>query len=227
MFGFWFLDYNLNIWKVTARLCALVLAVIVFLPLHEIIHIKIAKKFLDEKCKIRDFQFFNFFDPIGAVFMLIFQYGWARRWNFYFHKPLNNRSEIVITNLSGPLFNFLSAVIIKVVVNLFALLSVYLKLNLSWVILVFYYLVEINVRLATIEFLPIPPLDGFKIIEAFIPERYMEQYFRNYFVIWIILSILLLVGFFDFPVFVLENIMHRGVDILSSLPFMFFRGLKF
>ena len=227
MFGFWFLDYDLSMWNVTARLCALVLVIVIFLPLHEIIHIKVAKKFLGEKCRIRDFNFFNFFDPIGAIFMLIFQYGWARRWNFYFHAPLRSRNEVVITNLSGPLFNFLSAVIIKVTVNLLILLSVYFKLNLSWIILVFYYLISINVRLATVELLPIPPLDGFKVIEAFIPEKYMEQYFRNYFIIWIVLSILLLVGVFDLPIFILENIMHKGVDILSSLPFILFKGLKF
>lgn len=227
MFGFWFLDYNLNMWNITARLCALILAVVIFLPLHEIIHIKIAKKFLGEKCKMRDFHFFNFFDPFGAIFMLIFQYGWARRWTFYFHAPLHNRNEVVITNLSGPLFNFLSAVIIKVIVNVFTLLSVYFKLNLSWIVLIFYYLVSINITVATIELLPIPPLDGFRIVEAFIPEKYMERYFKNYFLIWIVLSILLLLGVFDLPIFILESMMHGVVDILSSLPFTLFKGLKF
>lgn len=219
MFGFWFFDYNLNMWTVTARLCALVLAVIIFLPLHEIIHIKVAKSFLNEECRIRDFSFFDFFNPVGAVFMLIFQYGWAKRWNLYFNSPLNNRHEVVITNLSGPLFNFLSAVFVKLVVKLLALLSIYININLSWIISVFYYLVEINVRLATVELLPIPPLDGFKALEVFMPKRYMEQYFRNYFMIWIVLSILLFAGVFDVPIYILENAMYRGVDILSSIPF--------
>lgn len=227
MFGFWFLDYNLNMWSVTARLCALLLAVVVFLPLHEIIHIKVARRFLGEKCKITDFSFFDFFNPIGATFMLIFQYGWARRWDSYYGVSLNNRHEVVIANLAGPFFNFLSAVLIKTIVNLFTLLSIYLNINLPWITLVLYCLVEINVRLATIELLPIPPLDGFKVLEAFIPKKYMRQYFKNYFMIWLVLSVLLFAGIFDVPIYILENVIYRGVDILSSIPFVLVRSLKF
>ncbi len=214
-------------WNVTARLCSLILAVVIFLPLHEVIHIKIAKSFLGEKCKIRDFSFFDFFNPIGAIFMLIFQYGWAKRWSLYFNAPLNNRHEVVITNLSGPLFNFLSAVLIKIIVNLFTLLSICFKINLSWIILVFYYLVEINIRLSVVELLPIPPFDGFRALEAFIPEKYMGQYFKNYFMIWIVLSILIFTGVFDVPMYILENAMYKGVNILSSIPFILVKGLKF
>ena len=226
MFGFWFFDYNLNMWTVTTRLAALVVAVLLFLPLHEIVHIKVAKAFAGIRCRIRDFSLFDFFDPIGAVFMLLFQYGWAKRWTFFFSSDFKNRHEIAITNLSGPLFNFLSAVIIEILARMITMISIFANLNLSWIILFLYYLSGANITLATINLLPIPPFDGFKVIEAFIPNKYMSRYYDNYFFISLVLAVLLLCGVFDGPISRLEEAMYKSVNILSSIPFILFKGLS-
>ena len=225
MFGFWFFEYNLNMWNVTARLLALVIAVLVFLPLHEIVHIKVAKAFMGLKCRIRDFAFFDFFDPIGAVFMLLFQYGWAKRWNLFFQAPLKSRHEIIITNLSGPLFNFFSAVAVAILSRVLTMISILSNFDLSWFIFVLYYLAGINVTLATINLLPVPPFDGFRTIEAFVPNKYLSKYYDNYFFISLILAILLLCGMFDTLISKLEGVMYASVYTLSSIPFMIFRGL--
>ena len=72
--------------------------------------------------------------------------------------------------------------------------------------------------LTTFNLLPIPPFDGFKIVEAFIPVKYLEKYYRNYFLIFVILSVLLLSGLFDVPLAILEQSIFRAVKLLSGIP---------
>ena len=221
MFGLWFVNQNLDIYSVTARLTALVVMILIFLPLHEIIHIKVAKSFRGENLKIRDISFFDFFDPVGAVFMLIFQYGWAKRF-IYFESLPNSKHEIVVTHLSGPLFNFLSAVLfnsVSLFIPLFGLNSIS-----GWIFSFLQCIVEINITLTTINLLPIPPFDGFRVIEAFIPVKYLEKYYRNYFLIFVTLSVLLLSGLFDVPLTILEQSIFRAVNLLSRIPLMIIRA---
>lgn len=221
MFGLWFVNQNLDMYSVTARLAALVVMILIFLPLHEIIHIKIAKSFCGEHLRIRDFSFFDFFDPVGAIFMLIFQYGWAKR--FMYSENLNiNKHEIVITYLSGPLFNFLSAVLFNSIAIFIPLFG--LDAFSGWIFLFLQCIVEINITLTTINLLPVPPFDGFKVVEAFIPVKYLEKYYRNYFLIFIVLSVLLLSGIFEVPLSILEQAVFRAVNLLSKIPLMIFRA---
>ena len=215
MFGMWFIDQNLDIYSVTARLAALVVMILIFLPLHEIIHIKVARGFCGEHVRIRDFSFFDFFDPVGAILMLIFQYGWAKRF-LYFENLPSSKHELVITHLSGPLFNFLSAVLVHSIVVFIPLFG--LNLVSGWIFLFLKCIVEINIMLTTFNLLPIPPFDGFKIVEAFIPVKYLEKYYRNYFLIFVILSVLLLSGLFDVPLAILEQSIFRAVKLLSGIP---------
>ena len=225
MFGFWFINQNLDVYSVTAKLAALVVMILIFLPLHEIIHIKVARSFSGEHLRIRDFSFFDFFDPIGAIFMLIFQYGWAKRFIYSEHLPAS-KHELVITHLSGPLFNFLSAVLFNILAILISVFNLKFNIFLKWLFLFFYYIVEVNVTLTTINLLPVPPFDGFKVVETFIPMKYLEKYYRNYFFISITLSVLLLSGFFDAPLMFLEQAIYRAVNILSSIPLMFLKILR-
>ena len=72
MFGFWFLDPNLNFSLLTARLAASIIAIIFFLPLQEISHIWLSHIFSGVKFNIKSYSLAELFDPIGALFMLLF-----------------------------------------------------------------------------------------------------------------------------------------------------------
>ena len=96
-------------------------------------------------------------------------------------------------------------------------------LHLSWFASVTEFLIEINVALTVINLFPIPPLDGFKICEAFIPGRYLEKYKRNYFLISTILFIMLLFGFFDIPLQIMSNAVYKSMKMIALIPFILFR----
>ena len=222
MFGLWFLDSNLNFSSLTARITALIIGIIFILPMREISHIWLSHVFSGIKFKFKSYPFFDFFDPIGALSMLFFKYGWAKKVPYFVTEP-DNRSEYIFVYLAGTAFTFFSGIILGIIFNIIGLLILTYKLHLSWFANVTEFLIEINVVLTVVNLLPIPPLDGFKICEAFIPGRYLEKYKRNYFLISTILFIMLLFGFFDIPLQIMGNAVYKSMKMIAGIPFVLFR----
>lgn len=133
-------------------------------------------------------------DPFGAICLFLFGFGWARPvpvnpWNFK-----NKKGGMILTALAGPFSNFLLAFIAMVIYTLlgglrfssasfgFTLASVFYELA--------YYMIMINLGLGLFNLIPIPPLDGSKVLTAILPERTyfkLMDYERYGFIILIIL----------------------------------------
>lgn len=222
MFELWFLDSNLNFSLLTARITALVIGIIFVLPMREIAHIWLSHVFSGIKFKFKSYPFFDFFDPVGALFMLFFKYGWAKKIPYFVTEP-DNKSEYVFVYLAGTAFTFFSGIILGIIFNIITMLTFMYELRLSWFAHVIEFLIEINVVLTVINLLPIPSLDGFKICEAFIPSRYLEKYKKNYFLISTILFIMLLFGFFDIPLQIISNAVYKSIKMIAGIPFIFLR----
>ena len=133
-------------------------------------------------------------DPFGAICLFLFGVGWAKPvpvnpWNFK-----NKKGGMILTALAGPFSNFLLAFIAMVIYTLlgglrfssasfgFTLASVFYELA--------YYMIMINLGLGLFNLIPIPPLDGSKVLTAILPERTyfkLMDYERYGFIILIIL----------------------------------------
>ena len=133
-------------------------------------------------------------DPFGAICLFLFGFGWAKPvpvnpWNFK-----NKKGGMILTALAGPFSNFLLAFIAMVIYTLlgglrfssasfgFTLASVFYELA--------YYMIMLNLGLGLFNLIPIPPLDGSKVLTAILPERTyfkLMDYERYGFIILIIL----------------------------------------
>ncbi|MBE6668075.1 MAG: site-2 protease family protein [Ruminococcaceae bacterium] len=141
-------------------------------------------------------------DPIGTVCMLLFGFGWARPVPInsrYFKKP---RRDMAITALAGPVSNLLMALIFGLLFNvwLYLMLEVIpfnsaLAVDMAWYFYVFlYYGVSLNVTLAVFNLLPVPPLDGSRIVSAFLPPKAAYAYIKYERIISLVLMVALFVG---------------------------------
>lgn len=106
-------------------------------------------------------------DPIGTITLLLFGFGWAKPVPVNPYNFRDYRSGMLWVSFAGPLANFALAFI-----SLF-LLYIPVKLGLYWPS---YYqfmdiLVIFNILLGVFNLIPIPPLDGSKILTALAPER--------------------------------------------------------
>ena len=111
-------------------------------------------------------------DPIGALSLLLFRFGWAKPVPInpgYFKNP---RRDMVIVSLAGAGGNILTAVVCAQLVKFFPVL--FQTYAAQQFILIMIYM---NVGLAAFNLLPIPPLDGSRILYVLLPYKYMHIYY--------------------------------------------------
>lgn len=130
---------------------------------------------------------------VGTLFLFFTRaFGWARPVPVSPGNLINPKSDMLVVAIAGPLSNALLAVVSAGIFHLLpesspssfvAPISAMLQL-----------MVSINIALALINLIPIPPLDGSKVIECLLPEKYMRLWLKSQPAGIIILIALLLTG---------------------------------
>ena len=200
----------------------LAVAFIIFciLPLHEFAHGWMAQRLGDNTAKLQGRLTLNplaSLDPMGALMILLFGFGWAKPVPVdprYFKNP---KKGMALTALAGPVANILAALAGALILNILAFFGVSHVL----VLIFFTYYIRINAMLAVFNLLPVPPLDGSRIVAAFLPDRMMWQYYRYQRQIVLVLFLLLFLGVLDRPLAVVDNLVESAVYWVASLPFRF------
>lgn len=169
-------------WAVASVLLALPI-ILLALCVHETAHGYAANKLGDSTAQSLGRLTLNpirHLDPIGFLCMLCFGFGWAKPVPInsrYFKKP---RRDMAITAVAGPAANLLLALLFTALLKLFciilgantALLSnTFAKNIFSFVYLLLSAGIQLNVGLAIFNLLPIPPLDGSKVLYMFLPPN--------------------------------------------------------
>ncbi len=174
------------------------------ITVHEYAHGLIAYKLGDPTAKYAGRLSLNplsHLDPIGALCMVFFRFGWAKPVpiNPLYFKDRKRDSAIVA--LAGPLSNIILTFLSTLV---FAVYYVYVYLNFpnfvtQFIYTVFMQLAVVNISFAVFNLIPFPPLDGSKILGAFLSyENYgrLLQYERFGFPVLILLSLTGFLGSF-------------------------------
>ena len=104
-------------------------------------------------------------DPIGTAMLFIFGFGWARPVPVNLNLVRSTRAGLIWVSAAGIIANMILAFL---AVLLLRLLSPSPSGSMG---LLLYYLAQINIMLASFNLIPIPPLDGSKILMGFLPER--------------------------------------------------------
>lgn len=136
--------------------------------LHEVAHGWVALRMGDPTAKRAGRLTLNplkHLDPVGTLMLFIFGFGWARPVPVNFANLRENRKGMIFVSSAGIAVNLILAFI-----------SLFLLQALSpdprgIVATMLYYMAQINIILAAFNLIPIPPLDGSKILMGFFPAR--------------------------------------------------------
>lgn len=124
----------------------------------------------------------NHLDPIGAICMLLFRFGWAKPVPINPRNFNNQRLGIIIVSLAGPMANFVLGFISCII---FYAINIYATGNTLWefINMVLLYSIYMNVGFMIFNLIPIPPLDGSKIVMEFLPYnlKYKIYQYERYF----------------------------------------------
>lgn len=154
-------------------------------------------------------------DPFGALCMLLFHMGWAKpvMINPYYYK--NQKTGTALVSLAGPGMNLITGAI-----SVFILAGMYAGVQsgrlpyttaMETVYTILYYFSVLSINLAVFNLIPIPPLDGSKILGVFLPDSVNEWFNRNDRYCMIILMIALYVGVLDAPITFFYDVIHNGI----------------
>lgn len=136
------------------------------------------------------------FDIVGTLMLLFVGFGWAKPVPIntrYFKHP---KRDLIIVSLAGIAGNILTAVV-SVLFLRFCGEWWYGLTGRAGLTIVF-QMISINMGLAAFNLIPIPPLDGSRVLEAFLPYKYLEYYYWLERYGMIILFVLLMTGIINF-----------------------------
>jgi len=154
-------------------------AILISLSVHELAHGFAAYKLGDPTAKFMGRLSLNplrHIDPIGFICMMLFRVGWAKPVNVdtrFFKKP---KRDMAICALAGPLSNFALAFVFSFITVFLYYIGITTGLYFTSVVfdVVFQMIscmVYLNLGLGVFNLIPIPPLDGSKILYRFLPDR--------------------------------------------------------
>lgn len=146
---------------------------ILALTFHEYAHAKASDKLGDPTPSAQGRLTLNplaHLDPLGTVFLVFAGFGWGKPVQIDERYYRNPKRDTMIVALAGPISNFIQAFIwffVYVILVKFVLLTkeVYMLSILTTVV---YYAAFINLSLGVFNLLPLPPLDGSKILRYFV-----------------------------------------------------------
>lgn len=163
-------------------------------------------------------------DPAGAVCMLLFRMGWAKpvMINPWYYK--NKKAGIVMVSLAGPLMNVLTGAISIFILAWMDVAAYTGALDVTAVVetiyIMLYYFSQLSINLAVFNLIPLPPLDGSKILGTFLPDSLMDWFERNSNYCMILLMVALYLGFLDQPISAAYNVIHDGIWNLAETVFL-------
>lgn len=170
--------------------------------IHEIAHGFMADKLGDPTARLQGRLTLNpikHIDPVGSIIVPLitslsgFTFGWAKPVEYNPYNLKNKRQGEFFIALAGPMSNILLAVIFGLIIR-FASAG---ATTVTPFIEICSYIVIINLVLAIFNLIPLPPLDGSKLLFAWLPQQYgqLRMMLETYGMIFI-----LVVVFFLWPV---------------------------
>jgi len=184
-------------------------AVLIAITIHEYSHGRIAYQLGDPTAAEAGRLTLNplaHLDPIGTLMLLLFRFGWAKPVPVNFNRLNHPKRDMIYVSIAGPIANILTAIIFAFILRLShyfiwqinmaenaSLFNITVTLLKGWLLFLQTGII-INIALAIFNLIPVPPLDGSKILMGILPYSLAYKFAKLESYGPIILLILILSG---------------------------------
>ena len=193
------------------------------MPVHELAHAYAATKLGDPTPKYQgrlSLNPFHHIDYFGALCILLFGFGWAKPVAINTRNFDNPKRDMAITGLAGPVANLIVAFVAVFLTNfVFYLYATFNLVFLFYVFLFFQYIASINIYLAVFNLIPIPPLDGSRLLNAFLPDRIYYQIMQYERYLFLLVLLLCYTGVLGGPISTVSNLIYQFFNNITGWVF--------
>ena len=147
------------------------------LSVHECAHALTALKLGDHTGELEGritLNPFAHFDLWGTMLIILFGFGYAKPVNVNVNNLRKPKRDSVLVALAGPLSNFVMGLVFLLIANIFSFSTNQGIMNQSlsgYLCQALRYAAYLNFGLMVFNLIPIPPLDGFKVVSGILPDR--------------------------------------------------------
>ena len=202
--------------------------VLIAITFHEFAHGYAAYKLGDYTAKRQGRLSLNPFahlDPIGTLMLLVAGFGWGKPVEVdprnYTRKISMEKGEAIVS-LAGPLMNFILAIIFTLIycaIYKFASATFMASTVGTVIMLLISTTISINIGLGVFNLIPLPPLDGSKIIMPFLLYKAKEFFVNNEQIFYIVFVLIWITGIAGTIITPAINWVSKGVLALGKLIF--------
>ena len=200
--------------------------VVIAITLHEFAHAFAADKLGDDTPRVQGRLSLNplaHIDPIGFMMLVFAGFGWGKPVNVnprsYSRKLTMERANAIVS-AAGPLINFVLAIIFTVVYFLLYRFTSIGQNHIGTICLnIILNTVIINIGLGVFNLIPLPPLDGSKIIRIFLPYNAKTWFDNNEYIFYAVFVLLWISGIAGTIISPIINSIFKGLMSLGMLIF--------
>ncbi len=197
------------------NLCARVFVIFCVLPIHEFAHALVAYKLGDQTARLQGRLTTNplaHIDPMGALLILLVGFGYAKPVPVNMRNFKNRKAGMAITAAAGPISNLIVAFVFMIG---YCLVYKFTNYNLEgaayFIALFLSYAISINISLAVFNLIPVPPLDGSRILTAILPNKYYYKIMRYERQLVMVVFVLIILGVLDTPIYWATSHVYDGL----------------
>lgn len=205
--------------------------VIVAITFHEFAHAFVADKLGDDTPRRQgrlNLNPLSHIDPVG-FFMLIFaHFGWGKPVEINpanFNRKRSMSAQEALVALAGPVMNLIIAIVLTIILFAITTFTPTFILSTTGMLigLTLQMAISVNIGLGVFNLIPLPPLDGSKILMHFLPynaKTWFENNAQIFYIVFIVLWVTNLISYIISPVI---NIVSTGIYSMVSALFGIFK----
>lgn len=225
-FSQWLAQLNLGVvWDYVIIVAASLLCIM----FHEVSHGVVALKLGDTTARDAGRLTFNpikHIDIWGLLMMAIFRFGWAKPVPVDMRNFKHPVRDMAITAAAGPISNVVLAFLALCIRAGAVYVSQKTGDAISDFIITFMeYTAILSVGLAVFNVIPIPPLDGSKVLNALLPQEVYYKILRYERYGFLVMMVVLYTGILDVPLDFCRNALLSGLSTISVFPYYILRAI--